>query len=295
MSRPPLISACIVCRNEADKLEACLASATWVDEIVVLDLESTDGSADVARTYGARVLVHAPVPVVEAVRNVVADAASGEWVLALDPDERVSSGLAHELRRIAGDESVDAVEIPFMNYDFGYPASHPMHRFDPKPRFYRRARVRWPEMPNALPRIERGRVLRLPDRSDLVMVHERNRTVAEAIERVLRYAPAQGQAMVDRGDEFSARSMLRALGNKAYREFVVGRPWRDGVPGFFRAGVLLTFHFYVWASFWQASATGRTAADDQAMHRIGMLVETVRLPARIVRRLVGRGQRAGGA
>ena len=68
------ISACIVCRNEADRLGPCLDSVRWADEIVLLDLGSEDGSADLARAAGARVVSHAPVPIVETVRNVVAEA-----------------------------------------------------------------------------------------------------------------------------------------------------------------------------------------------------------------------------
>ena len=282
----PTVSACIVCRNEADKLGPCLESATWADEIVVLDLESTDGSADLARSRGARVISHAPVPVVEAVRNVVADASSGDWVLALDPDERVSPGLRDELLRLRHRTDIDAVAIPFMNYDLGYPASHPVHRYDPKPRFYRRDRVRWPESPNALPAVLPDRLLSLPARDDVVMVHDRNRSVAEAIERALRYAPAEAQSMVDRGEVFSALAMLRTLGGKAYKQFVVARPWQDGVPGFLRAGILVAFHFYVWAAFWQLSGARRTPADDALMRRLGTVVETVRLPGRVAKRLV---------
>ena len=75
MTRDPTVSVCIVCRNEADKLGPCLESASWADEIIVLDLESVDGSDELARRHGAQVITHEPVPVVEAVRNVVADAA----------------------------------------------------------------------------------------------------------------------------------------------------------------------------------------------------------------------------
>jgi (heptosyl)LPS beta-1,4-glucosyltransferase len=46
------ISVCIVCRNEADRLPACLASVAWADEILVMDLASTDTSAAVARAHG---------------------------------------------------------------------------------------------------------------------------------------------------------------------------------------------------------------------------------------------------
>jgi glycosyltransferase involved in cell wall biosynthesis len=284
MRPEPTVSACIVCRNEADRLGPCLESAAWVDEIVVLDLESADGSGDLARRHGARVISHEPVPVVEAVRNVVADAATGEWVLALDPDERVSPGLREELLRLRHRTDIDVVAIPFMNYDLGYPASHPVHRYDPKPRFYRRGRVRWPEIPNALPDVPPDRLLRLPSRDDVVMIHERNRTIPEAIERALRYAPAEAQSMIDRGQVFTARAMLRTLGGKAYKQFVVARPWREGVPGFLRAGILVAFHFYVWAAFWQLSGAKRTPEDDRLMRRLGVLVETLRLPGRIGRR-----------
>jgi glycosyltransferase involved in cell wall biosynthesis len=297
MSAAPTVSVCIVCRNEADKLPACLESVGWADEIIVLDLESSDDSAGVAGRHGARVISHERVPVVEAVRNVVADAATGDWILAMDPDERVTPGLREELLRLRHRDDIDVVAIPFMNYDLGYPATHPMHRYDPKPRFYRRASVRWPEVPNALPSVTPDRRVDLPARDDLVMIHDRNRTVAEAIERALRYAPAEAQSMVDRGQVFTARAMLRTLGGKAYRQFVVAEPWREGVPGFLRAGVLVAFHFYVWAAFWQLSGAKRTAADDQVMRRVGRAVEAARLPGRIAKRtvrVVRRGSPGGG-
>jgi len=284
VSDPPRISVCIVCRNEADRLGPCLESVEFADEVIVLDLESTDESAAVARAHGARVFSHEVVPVVEPLRNVVAAQATGDWILAMDPDERVTPGLAVELRRLAARESLDVVEIPFMNYDLGYPASDPMHRYDPKPRFYRRERISWPETPNALPTIDRARTHRLPDRDEVVMVHERNRTVAEAIERALRYAPAEAQAMVDRGEIFTARLMVRTLAGKAYKQFVVGRPWRDGVPGVLRAGILVAFHLYVWAAFWQLSGAQRTVEDDDFVRRIGRGVEVLRFPARVLRR-----------
>jgi glycosyltransferase involved in cell wall biosynthesis len=294
MADRPSISACIVCRNEADRLVACLESIGWVDEIVVLDLESSDASVEVARAHGARVSSHEVIPVVEPLRNVVAAEATGDWILAMDPDERVSPGLAEELRRLSSRDDLDAVEIPFMNFDLGYPASHPMHRFDPKPRFYRRAAVSWPSEPNLLPQVAPERMHRIASRDDLVMLHERNRTVAEAIERAFRYAPAQAQSMVDAGEVFTARAMLRTLGGKAYKQFVQAKPWRDGVPGFLRAGILVAFHFYVWAAFWQLSGAQRTAEDDRLMRRLGLAAEVARFPGRVARRVarVARGRRA---
>ncbi len=276
-----MISACIVCRNEADKLGPCLESVSWADEIVLLDLQSEDGSAQLARAAGARVLEHPPVPIVEAVRNVVADAAAGEWVLALDPDERVSPGLAAELRRVSVRADLDAVVVPRMNYDFGYPASSPLQRYEPQLRMYRRARVRWPTFPNALPEVSEARVLRLEPRDELTLAHDRNRNIPEAIERVRRYAPAQAQAMIDAGEVFTARRMLLTLGEKLYRHFVLARALRDGVPGLMRAGLLVAFHLYVWAAFWHQSGARRTSADDRLLRGLDRALG----PLRLIRRL----------
>jgi glycosyltransferase involved in cell wall biosynthesis len=272
-----VISVCIVCRNEADKLGPCLESVRWADEVVVLDLGSDDGSADLARAAGARVVGHPPVPIVEAVRNVVADAATGDWVLALDPDERVSPGLAVELSRISGRSDIDAVVVPRMNFDFGYPATSPLQRYEPQLRMYRRAAVRWPAFPNALPEVSEERVLRLPPRDELTLVHDRNRTIPEAIDRVRRYAPAQAQAMIDAGEVFTARRMLLTLGEKLYRHLVVARALRDGVPGLLRAGILVAFHLYVWAAFWHQSGAQRAAADDRLLRRLDYALTPLRL------------------
>jgi glycosyltransferase involved in cell wall biosynthesis len=276
-----VISACIVCRNEAGKLGPCLESVAWADEVVLLDLESDDGSDALAREAGARVLSHPPVPIVEAVRNVVADAAAGDWILALDPDERVSPGLAAELRRVSARSDIDAVVVPRMNFDFGYPAGSPLQRYEPQLRMYRAAAVRWPAFPNALPEVPEERVLRLAARDELTLVHDRNRDIPEAIDRVRRYAPAQAQAMIDAGEVFSARRMLVTLGEKLYRHFVLARAARDGVPGMTRAGLLVAFHFYVWAAFWHKSGAERTAADDRLLRRFDLALAPLRLLERV--------------
>jgi glycosyltransferase involved in cell wall biosynthesis len=271
MSSQPRISVCIVCRNEADRLGPCLDSVSgWADEVIVMDLSSTDASADLARRYGARVVTRAPIPVVEPLRNEVAQLAQGDWILALDPDERVSPGLADELRRLKSRSDIDLVVIPFMHRDFGYSPGSPLLRYDPKPRMYRRGRVHWPTVPNALPQVAGERTYSIPARDELVMIHERNRSVEEALDRVIRYAPAQAQSMLDAGEPFTARAMFSTLAEKALRQFYSSQAPRDGVPGMIRAATLVAFHFYVWAALWQLSGRGRTADDDAFVRRLGI-------------------------
>lgn len=270
------ISACIVCRNEADRLGPCLASVAWADEIVVMDLSSTDRSAAIAKEYGAHVVTRPPVPIVELVRNDVAAAARGEWILVLDPDERVSLGLAKVLPQLTRRAELDAVVIPRMNFDLGYPPSNRLQRYEPQLRMYRRANVAWPLMPNALPHVADDHLYRLPERDELVIIHDRNRTIPEALDRIVRYAPLQAQSMIDHGEVFAAGKMLIAISAAIYRHFLVGQAWKDGVPGMLRAALLVGFKFYVWAAFWQLSGGRRTEADDRLLRRLGLVLQAMR-------------------
>jgi glycosyltransferase involved in cell wall biosynthesis len=277
------ISVCIVCRNEADKLPPCLDSVRWADEVIVMDLESDDGSAEVAARHGARVLRREPIPIVEPLRAELAAEATGDWILAMDPDERVSEGLAAALRRASRRDDIDAVEIPFTHYDFGYQPTHRLHRYQPRPRMYRRGVVEWPSEPNRHPPVADGRVLRLPEKDEVVMIHDRNRSVVEALDRVVRYAPAEAQAMIGRGEVFTARRMFATLGGKARKQFIDGEPWLDGLPGIMRAAVLVVFHFYVWACFWELSGASKTAEDDAYVWRLAAPVRALRGFYRLMR------------
>lgn len=84
----PRISACVIVKNEAHNLPACLGPL--VDEIVV-DTGSTDRSADIARQIGARIFPFAWVDSFAAARNESLRHATGEWVFWLDADDRLDA------------------------------------------------------------------------------------------------------------------------------------------------------------------------------------------------------------
>jgi (heptosyl)LPS beta-1,4-glucosyltransferase len=288
------ISVCIVCRNEAQKLGDCLDSVSWAGEVIVMDLSSDDESAAVAEAHGAHVITREPYPIVEPLRNELAALAHGAWVLALDPDERISPALGAVLAELARRDDLDAVIIPRMNWDLGYPPSDPIQRYEPQLRMYRPSRVKWPVVPNALPTVDEQRKYRLPQNDEWVIIHDRSRNIPEVLDRVIRYAPAQAQSMQDQGQLFSAKDMLLALATQVDKEFFRSHAWRDGVPGVLRAGILVAYKFYVWAAFWQLSGAKRTQADDQLVQRIGMILAGLRrllalsgACLRFARRLVG--------
>jgi glycosyltransferase involved in cell wall biosynthesis len=293
MPEPSLnrITACIVCCDEGDRLEPCLRSVQWADEIIVLDLESVDDSAAIAAGAGARVVPHERVPIVEMVRNTVAAHALSDWVLVLDPDERLAPGAAAALRAAAADEMCDAVVIPRTNYDFGHAPSHASQRYEPQLRMYRRSRVCWPQEPNRLPQVAEDRVRRLPNEDSVVITHDRSRTIGEVLQRSVRYAPLQAATMRANGEEFSAAAMGRALWRETRTKLLVPRAWRDGLPGLLRAAVLISFKFNVWVELWQQSGGQRTPDDDASVRRFGRVLAAVAAADDAGRRVLRRVRR----
>ncbi len=87
------ISACLIARDEERFLPGCLRSLEGaVDEVVVVDTGSTDGTVDVARAAGCRVLHRRWTDDYAAARNAGIDAAEGDWIVVLDADERLEGG-----------------------------------------------------------------------------------------------------------------------------------------------------------------------------------------------------------
>jgi len=99
----PKLTVTVITRNEAANIEAALASVRWADEILVVDSESTDDTAAIARRYATRVDVR-PWPGYSAQKNYAAALAANDWILSLDADERVTPALAAEIQSLLQSE-----------------------------------------------------------------------------------------------------------------------------------------------------------------------------------------------
>uniref|UniRef100_B8HX22 Glycosyl transferase family 2 n=1 Tax=Cyanothece sp. (strain PCC 7425 / ATCC 29141) TaxID=395961 RepID=B8HX22_CYAP4 len=100
--RRPLLSLCMIVKNESANLPRCLSSArSHVDEMIVVDTGSEDDTVEVARQYGARVSFFDWCDDFAAARNAALDQARGEWILVLDGDEELS--LTIDLRQLLQD------------------------------------------------------------------------------------------------------------------------------------------------------------------------------------------------
>jgi glycosyltransferase involved in cell wall biosynthesis len=120
-SRRIPLSVIVPTGNRIDVVEDCLQSVRWVDELIVVDSFSTDGTLDVAKKYADRVLQHEYVNSALQ-KNWAIPQATHAWVMIVDTDERVSPQLRNEIKEKLRDPlPYVGYRIPRVNLVFGKP------------------------------------------------------------------------------------------------------------------------------------------------------------------------------
>lgn len=129
-SSTPTLSVVLATFNEEKTLPDCLESVKdFADEIIIVDGSSTDATLEIAKKYGAKVITTTNKPNFHINKQMAIDAASKDWILQLDADERVTPALAREIRSVisqAGpkahrplDEEYNGYWIPRKNWFLG--------------------------------------------------------------------------------------------------------------------------------------------------------------------------------
>ncbi|NDD90546.1 glycosyltransferase family 2 protein [bacterium] len=91
------LSVTYITRNEAHQLERSIRSASWASEVVVVDSGSTDGTQELARKLGAKVVENEWLGFGKQ-KNLAQNLASNDWILNLDADEVLTEELSQEIR-----------------------------------------------------------------------------------------------------------------------------------------------------------------------------------------------------
>ena len=113
------ITTFIIAYNEAEKIEAAVASVLWADEVLVVDSFSTDGTAEIATALGARV-VNVAFNGFGDLRNRALEHCTHDWIFSLDSDERCTPDVRDEiLSLLAGTPAHDVYRVPRRSYMMG--------------------------------------------------------------------------------------------------------------------------------------------------------------------------------
>ena len=133
----PSISAVLIVKNEAAKLQECIATLSWADEIVVLDSGSTDNTCELAAGLGAKVFSNTDWQGFGVQRERAAQLAACDWIFMIDADERVTPELQASM--LTAVTQGDAIwEVNRLCWCFGRFIKHSGMHPDWVPRLYPR-------------------------------------------------------------------------------------------------------------------------------------------------------------
>jgi glycosyltransferase involved in cell wall biosynthesis len=234
---PVKLSALVCAQNDEARLADCLRGLAFCDEIVVVADRCTDRSQEIARQFGARV-IDGIFPLESQRKTAGVSACLGEWVLEIEPDERVDGKLAYEIRAaIHGRPGGDWFEAPIHNFvgetlvrrGWGAGLGDAM-----APRLYRRRVKRWKAR-----RVEPAVVLdgRYAGELECPILRRADADIGQMIGRLNRQTALRAQDLADAGEPGGLIVDIGKAVSRFWTCYVLRQGLREGELGFLIAAM----------------------------------------------------------
>lgn len=241
------LSVVMIVKNEAELLPACLASVSWADEIVVLDSGSSDATADIARQAGAKVFQAADWAGFGKQRQRAQGHASGDMILMIDADERVTPTLRASIENVLAQPATNkAYSLNRSNLFLGRFMRHSGWAPDWVIRLYPRTLSYNDHLVHESLETQGAPVMAL--KGDLQHLTCRDLIVFQ--QKQLAYAAAWAQQRHQRGKRCGLGAVfLHAIGAFA-KTFLLRAGFLDGRQGWILATVNAQYTFNKYSALW---------------------------------------------
>ena len=246
------ISVVINTENEQENLPRALASVKdFADEIIVVDMESSDKTLQIAQEAGAMVYSHKKTGYVEPARNFAISKASKDWVFILDSDEEISKSLSSKIKVILTKKSADYFRIPRKNIVFGKWMKHSRWWPDLNIRLFRKGSVLWNEIIHSVP-LTKGKGEDFPEKEEFAIIHHNYNSIEQFLERMNRYTNFQKENLIKNKHKFLWRDLIRFPLKEFLGRYFSGEGYKDGLHGL-AASLLQAFsEFILYLKVWQS-------------------------------------------
>lgn len=241
------LAAVIITMNEEKNIERCLRSLDFVQEIVVLDSGSSDGTRKICESYGVQFHMQVPFLGFGPQKAKASQLASQEWILSIDADEEVSPELKAELSQIFSDLSPDtAYRLPRLSFHLGRWIRHGGWYPDYQTRLFHRKFSAWNQA-GIHEKVQASRYQKLKSNLN----HYVFKDLSHQVHTNDKYSSLQSIADRKGGKRFSLFKLLSKPVVKFLECYFVKRGFLDGLPGFIIAVGAAYSVFLRWSKTWE--------------------------------------------
>ena len=234
------VSVVVNTKNEEKYLAQCLSSVSWADEIIVVDMQSSDNTKAIAKQYTDLVYSCEDFGYVEPARNLAISYATGDWIFILDADEVIPDNVSISVRDIIlKNEDVSMIAIPRRNYIGNYLIKNSGWGMDYQPRLFKRGKVIWKDIIHTWPEIE-GKILYLDLLENFYIEHYNYKDLFDFVQRLNSYTDIEAKSF----DVATLNSDWKNIFYLAFDEFSTRyTPDDDGLYSLYLAGCMAFYRF----------------------------------------------------
>ena len=220
------LSVVLITQNAAAQLPECLASVAFADEVVVVDSGSSDGTAEVAARYGARVVAKEWLGF-GLQKQFAVEQAAHDWVLCVDADDRVSPQLAASLVRALESPAAPVYRMARRNRFLGRWLRHGEGYPDWSPRLFDRRQARWSDD------VVHEKVLYAvtPGTLEGDLLHESAEDLGRYLEKQNRYSSLAAQELHRQGRHAGLVELALSPAVRFFKFYLLRLGFLDGLPG----------------------------------------------------------------
>ena len=249
------LSVIVITRNEQANITECLRSVDFADEIIVLDNASSDDTVELARRAGAQVHQTQDWPGFGPQKSRALAYATGDWVLSMDADERVTPVLREEILKVISSENApDCFSIPRSSWFCGRFMMHSGWMPDYVDRLFKAGTAQFS------PDLVHEKLLHTDSAQPLknCLLHYSHRNFSDVLTKIDRYSTASAQQALARGKR---SSVWGAVGHGFWafvRTYVFKAGFLDGEHGIALAIANAEGSYYRHIKLWQLRQLDKT-------------------------------------
>lgn len=236
--------------NEENKIEDCLKSVVFADEVILVDNSSTDRTLEISKKYATSIISQPNDPLlIDIQKNTGFKKAKNEWILSIDADEIVTPELRSEIEELLKKENLkNGYFVPRKNVIFGkqidYAGWYPDHQL----RLFRKNKG---EFKNS--HVHEG--IQVDGETDYLkehLLHHNYETIIQFVQKnMINYAQNEANNLINKNYVLSPNDLISIPSKEFLSRYFARKGYKDGIHGLFLSLLMAASHLIVLAIVWE--------------------------------------------